>query len=92
MREIRSKKSAENGRAGSARFIFCKSYPNYNYKSYCAVCQPNMSFFACSYGQNEQPVYNSEPVYNAQPVQPVSSVNPTPWIVLNILMIVLGCC
>lgn len=42
--------------------------------------------------QPEQPVYNSEPVYNAQPIQPVSSVNPTTWIVLNILMIVLGCC
>ena len=60
-------------------------YSNTENNAYQSYQQPR-------YAQPEQPVYNSEPVYNAQPVQPVSSVNPTPWIVLNILMIVLGCC
>ena len=60
-------------------------YSNTENNAYQSYQQPQ-------YAQPEQPVYNSEPVYNAQPIQPVSSVNPTPWIVLNILMIVLGCC
>lgn len=60
-------------------------YSNTENNAYQSYQQPQ-------YAQPEQPVYNSEPVYNAQPVQPVSSVNPTTWIVLNILMIVLGCC
>ena len=40
----------------------------------------------------QQPQY-SQPVYNAQPVQqPADLPNPTLWIILNIVMIVIGCC
>ena len=52
-------------------------YSNAENNAYQGYQQPQ-------YAQPEQPVYNSEPVYNAQPIQP--------GIVLNILMIVLGCC
>lgn len=41
--------------------------------------------------QQAQPQY-APPVYNAQPVQPEALPNPTLWIILNIIMIVLGCC
>ena len=45
------------------------------------------------YAQPEPPQYNSQPVYNAQPIQPEAALpNPTLWIILNIVMIVLGCC
>ncbi len=44
------------------------------------------------YTQPEQPYYNSQPTYNAQPVQQASSLNPTLWIILNAIMIVVGCC
>lgn len=44
---------------------------------------------APQYAQPEQPQYNAQPVYNAQPA---SSLNPTLWIILNIIMIVVGCC
>lgn len=41
--------------------------------------------------QQAQPQY-APPVYNAQPIQPEALPNPTLWIILNIVMIVLGCC
>lgn len=45
------------------------------------------------YAQPEPPQYNSQPVYNAQPVQPEAALpNSTLWIILNSIMIVLGCC
>ena len=44
------------------------------------------------YAQPEQPQYNSQLDYNAQPVQHASSLNPTLWIILNAIMIVVGCC
>ncbi len=44
------------------------------------------------YTQPEQPQYNNQPVYNAQPVPSASSLNPTLWIILNAIMIVVGCC
>ncbi len=53
------------------------------------ACQ---SYQQPQYVQPEQPVYNSEPVYNAQPIPQASSLNPTLWIVLNAIMIVVGCC
>ena len=47
---------------------------------------------APQYTQPEQPHYNSQPTYNAQPVSQASSLNPTLWIILNAIMIVVGCC
>lgn len=44
------------------------------------------------YAQPEPPQYNSQPVYNAQPIQPEALPNSTLWIILNSIMIVLGCC
>lgn len=60
-------------------------YGNTENNAYQSYQQPR-------YAQPEQPVYNSEPVYNAQPVQPVNLPNPTLWIVLNAILIVIGCC
>ena len=60
-------------------------YSNVENNAYQSYQQPQ-------YAQPEQPVYNSEPVYNAQPVQPVNLPNPTLWIVLNAILIVIGCC
>lgn len=60
-------------------------YSNAENNAYQSYQQPR-------YAQPEQPVYNSEPVYNAQPVQPVNLPNPTLWIVLNAILIVIGCC
>ena len=44
------------------------------------------------YAQPEPPQYNSQPVYNAQPVPPAAPVSATLWIILNILMLLGGCC
>lgn len=44
------------------------------------------------YAQPEPPQYNSQPVYNAQPVPPAAPVSATLWIILNILMLLCGCC
>lgn len=60
-------------------------YSNTENNAYQSYQQPR-------YAQPEQPVYNSEPVYNAQPIQQASSLNPTLWIVLNAILIVIGCC
>lgn len=60
-------------------------YSNAENNAYQSYQQPR-------YAQPEQPVYNSAPVYNAQPVQPVNLPNPTLWIVLNAILIVIGCC
>lgn len=68
-------------------------------KQYEAPAQPEapaqdtyQSYQQPQYTQPGQPQYNSQPDYNAQPVQQVSSLNPTLWIVLNAIMIVVGCC
>lgn len=45
-----------------------------------------------TYQSYQQPQYAQQPVYNAQPDQPADIPNPTLWIVLNILMIIVGCC
>lgn len=45
-----------------------------------------------TYQSYQQPQYAQQPVYNAQPVQPADIPNPTLWIVLNAILIVIGCC
>ncbi len=54
--------------------------------------EPQPQYTQPQYAQPEPPQYNSQPVYNAQPIQPEALPNPTLWIILNIVMIVLGCC
>lgn len=44
------------------------------------------------YAQPEPPQYNSQPVYNAQPVPSAAPVSATLWIILNVLMLLGGCC
>lgn len=54
--------------------------------------EPQPQYTQPQYAQPEQPQYNSQLDYNAQPVQHASSLNPTLWIILNAIMIVVGCC
>lgn len=54
--------------------------------------EPQPQYTQPQYAQPEPPQYNSQPIYNAQPIQPEALPNPTLWIILNIVMIVLGCC
>lgn len=54
--------------------------------------EPQPQYTQPQYAQPEPPQYNSQPVYNAQPIQPEALPNSTLWIILNSIMIVLGCC
>ena len=64
--------------------------PQDTYQSYQQPQQPETP--QDTYQSYQQPQYAQQPVYNAQPVQPADIPNPTLWIVLNILMIIVGCC
>lgn len=65
--------------------------PQYTQPQY-AQPEPQPQYTQPQYAQPEPPQYNSQPVYNAQPIQPEALPNPTLWIILNSIMIVLGCC
>ena len=54
--------------------------------------EPQPQYAQPQYAQPEPPQYNSQPVYNAQPVPPAAPVSATLWIILNILMLLGGCC
>ncbi len=54
--------------------------------------EPQPQYTQPQYAQPEPPQYNSQPVYNAQPVPPAAPVSATLWIILNILMLLCGCC
>ena len=54
--------------------------------------EPQPQYTQPQYAQPEPPQYNSLPVYNAQPVPPAAPVSATLWIILNILMLLCGCC
>ena len=54
--------------------------------------EPQPQYTQPQYAQPEPPQYNSQPVYNAQPVSPTAPVSATLWIILNILMLLCGCC
>ena len=54
--------------------------------------EPQPYYTQPQYAQPEPPQYNSQPVYNAQPVPPAAPVSATLWIILNILMLLCGCC
>lgn len=54
--------------------------------------EPQPQYTQPQYAQPEPPQYNSQPVYNAQPIQPEALPNSTLWIILNSIMIALGCC
>lgn len=54
--------------------------------------EPQPQYTQPQYAQPEPPQYNSQPVYNAQPVPPAAPVSATLWIILNILMLLGGCC
>lgn len=64
--------------------------PQDTYQSYQQPQQPETP--QDTYQSYQQPQYAQQPDYNAQPVQPADIPNPTLWIVLNILMIIVGCC
>lgn len=65
--------------------------PQYNQPQY-AQPEPQPQYAQPQYAQPEPPQYNSQPVYNAQPVPPAAPVSATLWIILNILMLLCGCC
>ena len=65
--------------------------PQYTQPQY-AQPEPQPQYTQPQYAQPEPPQYNSQPVYNAQPVPPAAPVSATLWIILNILMLLCGCC
>ena len=65
--------------------------PQYTQPQY-AQPEPQPQYAQPQYAQPEPPQYNSQPVYNAQPVPPAAPVSATLWIILNILMLLGGCC
>lgn len=65
--------------------------PQYTQPQY-AQPEPQPQYAQPQYAQPEPPQYNSQPVYNAQPVPPAAPVSATLWIILNILMLLCGCC
>lgn len=65
--------------------------PQYTQPQY-AQPEPQPQYTQPQYAQPEPPQYNSQPVYNAQPVPPAAPVSATLWIILNILMLLGGCC
>ena len=65
--------------------------PQYTQPQYTQP-EPQPQYTQPQYAQPEPPQYNSQPVYNAQPVPPAAPVSATLWIILNILMLLCGCC
>ena len=65
--------------------------PQYTQPQY-AQPEPQPQYTQPQYAQPEPPQYDSQPVYNAQPVPPAAPVSATLWIILNILMLLGGCC
>ena len=65
--------------------------PQYTQPQYTQP-EPQPQYAQPQYAQPEPPQYNSQPVYNAQPVPPAAPVSATLWIILNILMLLCGCC
>lgn len=65
--------------------------PQYTQSQYTQP-EPQPQYTQPQYAQPEPPQYNSQPVYNAQPVPPAAPVSATLWIILNILMLLCGCC
>ena len=65
--------------------------PQYTQPQYTQP-EPQPQYTQPQYAQPEPPQYNSRPDYIAQPVSPAAPVSATLWIILNILMLLGGCC
>lgn len=65
--------------------------PQYTQPQYTQP-EPQPQYTQPQYAQPEPPQYNSRPDYIAQPVPPAAPVSATLWIILNILMLLGGCC
>ena len=73
------------------QYVQPEPQPQYTQPQYTQP-EPQPQYTQPQYAQPEPPQYNSQPVYNAQPVPPAAPVSATLWIILNILMLLCGCC
>lgn len=73
------------------QYVQPEPQPQYTQPQYTQP-EPQPQYTQPQYAQPEPPQYDSRPDYIAQPVPPAAPVSATLWIILNILMLLGGCC